>query len=151
MFAFKLTSPKTPRVFRRSLLHWYGRHGRDLPWRKTRDPYAIRVSESMLQQTQVSTAYPLLQRVAPPFPRFCLTARASENDVLRARQALGYYARARLFRLPRALSRSFRGRFPLSLEQMQQLRGIGKCTAHAVASLRSINQSHPRKLIRLVF
>src|SRR3954451_18545168 len=81
--------------FRRRLLSWYRRHGRDLPWRRTRDPYAILVSELMLQQTQVATVIPYYIRWLQRFPTFQALAAAPEADVLHAWQGLGYYARAR--------------------------------------------------------
>ena len=90
-----MTSPKNARAFRHSLLQWFRRHGRDLPWLCTRDPYAILVSELMLQQTQVSTVIACYNEWLRRFPDFPSLARASENDVLRAWQGLGYYTRAR--------------------------------------------------------
>jgi A/G-specific adenine glycosylase len=138
-----VTSPENVRAFRDSLLRWYRRHGRDLPWRRTRDPYAILVSEFMLQQTQVATVIPYYNQWLRRFPDFVSLARASENDVLRAWQGLGYYARARnLHAAARAVINRHRGRFPRSVEQMQQLPGIGKYTAHAVASF-AFSQSLP--------
>ena len=138
-----MMSPQNVRTFRRSLLKWFRRHGRDLPWRHTRDPYTILVSEFMLQQTQVATVMPYYQEWLHRFPDFGSLARASENDILRAWQGLGYYARARnLHATARAIVERHRGRFPRSLEQMQQLPGIGKYTAHAVASF-AFNQSVP--------
>src|SRR5439155_26423129 len=83
------------RTFRRNLRRWFKRRGRDLPWRRTRDPYAILVSEFMLQQTQVATVIPFYQRWLERFPDFATLARAKESDVLHAWQGLGYYARAR--------------------------------------------------------
>ncbi|PYK65081.1 MAG: A/G-specific adenine glycosylase, partial [Verrucomicrobia bacterium] len=76
--------PKTR--FRRALIHWYRLHGRDLSWRRTRDPYAILVSEFMLQQTQVATVIPYYSEWLRRFPDFAVLARTSENDVLRAWQ-----------------------------------------------------------------
>src|SRR2546423_9006928 len=90
-------SPRDAAAFRRRLLRWYRRHGRDLPWRRTRDPYAILVSEFMLQQTQVATVIPYYREWLRTFPNFASLALASENQVLRAWQGLGYYARARNF------------------------------------------------------
>ena len=81
--------------FRRSLHRWFRLRGRDLPWRRTRDPYAILVSEFMLQQTQVATVISYYQRWLDRFPDFAALARAKESDVLHAWQGLGYYARAR--------------------------------------------------------
>jgi A/G-specific adenine glycosylase len=130
-----VTSRKNADAFRRSLLQWFRRYGRDLPWRHTRDPYAILVSELMLQQTQVATVIPYYAGWLRRFPNFASLARASENDVLRAWQGLGYYARARnLHATARAVMDRHLGRFPRSVEQMQQLPGIGKYTAHAIAS-----------------
>jgi A/G-specific adenine glycosylase len=135
--------PKNIRAFRGPLLRWYRRHRRDLPWRETRDPYAILISEFMLQQTQVATVIPYYNEWLRCFPDFASLARASENDVLRAWQGLGYYARARnLHATARVVADRYRGHFPQSIEQMQQLPGIGKYTAHAVASF-ALNQSVP--------
>jgi len=138
-----VTSPKNARAFRRSLLQWFHRHGRDLPWRGTRNPYAVLVSELMLQQTQVSTVIPYYNEWFRRFPNFASLARASESDVLHAWQGLGYYGRARnLHATARTVVDRYRGRFPRSVEQMQQLPGIGKYTAHAVASF-AFDQSVP--------
>jgi A/G-specific adenine glycosylase len=138
-----VTSLENARAIHRSLLQWFRRHGRDLPWRSTRDPYAILVSELMLQQTQVSTVIAYYNEWLRRFPDFVSLARAPENDVLRAWQGLGYYSRARnLQATARTVVDRFWGRFPRSLEQMQQLPGIGKYTAHAVASF-AFDQSVP--------
>jgi len=138
-----VTSSTNVRAFQRALLRWYRRHGRDLPWRRTRDPYAILVSDFMLQQTQVATVIPYYNEWLRRCPDFVSLARASENDVLRVWQGLGYYARARnLHTAARAVINLYRGRFPRSVEQMQRLAGIGKYTAHAVASF-AFSQSLP--------
>jgi A/G-specific adenine glycosylase len=129
--------------FRRRLLSWYRRNGRDLPWRRTCDPYAILVSEFMLQQTQVATVIPYYHKWLRRFPDFASLARASENEVLRAWQGLGYYARARnLHATAKAVMDRHGGNFPQRIEQMRQLSGIGKYTAHAVASF-AFDQSVP--------
>ena len=134
---------KKPLAFRRSLFRWFRRHGRDLPWRRTREPYPILVSEFMLQQTQVATVIPYYNRWLCRFPDFASLARASENDVLHAWQGFGYYARARnLHATVRTVADQYRGQFPQTIEQMRQLPGIGKYTAHAVASF-AFNQSVP--------
>jgi A/G-specific adenine glycosylase len=136
-------SLETVRAFQRSLLHWYRRHGRDLPWRATRNPYEILVSEFMLQQTQVATVIPYYHRWLRTFPNFASLARASENQVLRAWQGLGYYARARnLHATAKIVMDRHGGQFPRATDQMQQLPGIGKYSAHAVASF-AFNQSVP--------
>src|SRR5436309_9991295 len=129
--------------FRRALTNWHRRHGRDLPWRGTRDPYAILVSEFMLQQTQVATVIPYYQKWLRTFPNFASLARASENEVLRAWQGLGYYARARnLHATAKTIMDRHGGNFPRGIDQMRQLSGIGKYTAHAVASF-AFDQSVP--------
>src|ERR1041384_2185989 len=118
-----------------SLLRWFRDHGRDLPWRRTRDPYAILVSEFMLQQTQVATVIPYHDEWLSRFSDFAALARASENDVLRGWQGLGYYARARNLRATaKTVMDRHCGGFPRSGEKMRRLPGIGKYTACAVAS-----------------
>src|SRR5215472_11941095 len=129
--------------FRRALSNWHRRHGRDLPWRGTRDPYAILVSEFMLQQTQVATVIPYYHKWLRRFPNFASLARASEDEVLRAWQGLGYYARARnLHATSRMVADRHGEQFPRAIAQMQQLPGIGRYTAYAVASF-AFNQSVP--------
>lgn len=129
--------------FRRALTNWFRRHGRELPWRQTRDPYAILVSEFMLQQTQVSTVIPYYDEWLCRFPDFASLARASENDVLHAWQGLGYYARARnLHATAKSVVSQYGGRLPSSVGEMRQLPGIGKYTARAVATF-AFNQSVP--------
>ena len=129
--------------FRRALTNWHRRHGRDLPWRGTRDPYAILISEFMLQQTQVATVIPYYHKWLCTFPDFASLARASESEVLRAWQGLGYYARARnLHATAKTVMDRHGGNFPRGIEQMRQLSGIGKYTAHAVASF-AFDQSVP--------
>src|SRR3984893_2665607 len=131
------------RAFQRALLGWYREHGRDLPWRRTRDPYPVLVSEFMLQQTQVGTVLPYYKNWRRRFPNFTALARASEAEVLHAWQGLGYYARARnLHSTAKQVVDRHGGRFPTSIEQMQLLPGVGKYTAHAVASF-AFDQSVP--------
>lgn len=127
----------TPRAasFRRSLLTWYRQHGRDLPWRRTRDPYAILVSEFMLQQTQVATVIPYYNEWMRRFPDFAALARASEQEVLHAWQGLGYYARARNLRATAiAVMETHGGNFPREVEAIRALPGIGHYTANAIAT-----------------
>jgi A/G-specific adenine glycosylase len=129
--------------FRRVLIRWYRKNGRNLPWRNTSDPYAILVSEFMLQQTQVATVLSYYNGWLRRFPNFATLARATENDVLHAWQGLGYYARARnLQATAKTIVDRHGGRFPKSIEQMRELPGIGKYTAHAVASF-AFDQSVP--------
>lgn len=121
--------------FRAALSRWYRKNGRDLPWRRTRDPYAILVSEFMLQQTQVAAVIPYYQRWLRRFPDFATLARASESDVLRAWQGLGYYRRARnLHAAAKIVIKNHGGRFPRALEQIKALPGVGPYTANAVAT-----------------
>jgi A/G-specific adenine glycosylase len=121
--------------FRQALLKWYGNNGRDLPWRHTRDPYRILISELMLQQTQVATVLPYYKEWFGRFPNFAALARASETEVLRAWQGLGYYARARnLYTTAKMIVDRHHGRFPIDVAEIQELPGIGKYTAHAVST-----------------
>jgi A/G-specific adenine glycosylase len=129
--------------FRRVLLSWYREHGRDLPWRRTNDPYAVLVSEFMLQQTQVATVIPYYHKWMQRFPDFATLAAASEHEVLHAWQGLGYYARARNLRATaRALMVEHGGRFPESSDAIRALPGIGRYTANAVATF-AFNRSVP--------
>ena len=121
--------------FRRRLLRWYRTNGRVLPWRQTRDPYRILVSEFMLQQTQVVTVLRYYKEWLRRFPNFAALARASEREVLHAWQGLGYYARAKnLLATASLVVGRHRGRFPKVIDTMQKLPGVGKYTAHAVAT-----------------
>ena len=125
--------PKTK--FRRALTNWYRHHGRDLPWRKTSKPYAILVSEFMLQQTQVATVLPYYDEWLRRFPDFDSLARASQSNVLHAWQGLGYYARARnLHAAAKIIARDHDGNFPRDVAQMRKLPGVGRYTANAVAT-----------------
>jgi len=121
---------------RSALLAWFRRHARPLPWRKSGDPYAIWVSEVMLQQTQVATVIPYYQRFLEAFPTVAELARASLERVLEVWSGLGYYRRARhLHQAAKELVRSFAGTFPEDYEQVRSLPGIGDYTARAVLSI----------------
>lgn len=120
--------------FTRKLLAWYSRNGRDLPWRSTRNPYAILVSEFMLQQTQVSRVLEYFPRFMARFPTIEKLARARPKAVMEEWDGLGYYARARnLHRLARVVSKTHRGRISDKPDELQQLPGVGRYTAGAVA------------------
>jgi A/G-specific adenine glycosylase len=122
-------------ILRQTLRQWYKSNARDLPWRRTHDPYAILVSEYMLQQTTVAAALPYYQRWMERFPNIFELARASEETVLRYWQGLGYYSRAKnLLRTAQYLVNRYRGRFPSSPKELEQLPGIGPYTAGAVAA-----------------
>jgi A/G-specific adenine glycosylase len=119
--------------FRRKLLAWYARAARDLPWRRTRDPYAIVVSEFMLQQTQVSRVSEYYPRFLERFPTIEHLARARPKAVMEAWDGLGYYARARnLHQLAKELS-AVSGQLSDDPEELVKLPGIGRYTAGAVA------------------
>jgi A/G-specific adenine glycosylase len=123
-------------AFRRALLGWYDRHRRDLPWRKTRDPYRIWLSEIMLQQTRVAAVLDHYRIFLERFPNVQALAAASEDDGLAAWSGLGYYRRARmLHRCAKELVQMHGGRFPQTAEDLQALPGIGRYTAAAIASI----------------
>lgn len=123
-----------PRL-RRRLLRWFRAHQRDLPWRKNRDPYSIWVSEIMLQQTQVATVIPYFLRFLQAFPSLAALAAASEQEVLRHWEGLGYYRRARsLHRAAQILAAEHGGQFPREVEVVRSLPGIGRYTAGAILS-----------------
>ncbi|MFL6583958.1 MAG: A/G-specific adenine glycosylase [Chthoniobacterales bacterium] len=120
--------------FRRALLAWYRQHGRhELPWRQTRDPYAILVSEVMLQQTQVATVRSYYIEWLRRFPSFAALAAAPESAVLHAWQGLGYYNRARnLHAAAKIIVSEHDGVFPI--ERAENLPGIGRYSANAIAT-----------------
>lgn len=122
--------------FRRRILAWFRGNARDLPWRRTRDPYAIWVSEIMLQQTQVVTVIGYFERFLAAFPSIADLAAADEQQVLRLWEGLGYYRRARqLHAAARVIVAEHQGRFPCDLQQIRALPGIGRYTAGAIASI----------------
>lgn len=121
---------------RSALLRWYRKHRRDLPWRRTRDPYAIWVSEIMLQQTRVETVIPFYHRFLERFPTAESLARAREADVLAAWSGLGYYRRAKNLHTGAArVVRDHGGAVPRSLAALRDLPGIGAYTAAAIGSI----------------
>src|SRR5271154_5142077 len=132
----KPSPTQTPwRSLRGKLAKWYGTAKRDLPWRRTTDPYAITVSEVMLQQTQVITVIPYYERWLRLFPTWEVLACAKEHDVIKAWEGLGYYRRARnLQALAKAITREG-GEMPRSEEGLRALPGIGPYTAAAVGSI----------------
>jgi A/G-specific adenine glycosylase len=128
--------------FARRLLAWYDRHRRELPWRmnektgRTPTPYEVMVSEAMLQQTQVATVIPYYGRFLKRFPTVDALAQASEQDVLRLWQGLGYYSRARnLQAAARRIANELGGEVPSTVDGLRTLPGIGRYTAGAVASI----------------
>jgi A/G-specific adenine glycosylase len=119
-----------------SILDWYHTAKRDLPWRNTDDPYAIWLSEVILQQTRVDQGLPYYQKFIENFPNVCDLASASEDEVLRLWQGLGYYSRARnLHKCAKIVKEEYKGKFPNQYSKLIKLPGIGKYTASAIASI----------------
>lgn len=118
---------------RRALTRWYESAKRDLPWRRTRDPYAIWISEIMLQQTRVAAVIPYYERFLIAFPNAAALARASETQVLAMWSGLGYYSRAR--NLQKAAKQIAASDFPADHASIHELAGVGDYTAAAVASI----------------
>lgn len=115
---------------------WYRSHGRDLPWRRTKNPYFIWVSEIMLQQTQVETVKPYYERFITELPTVEALAEADEQKVFKLWEGLGYYRRAaHLQEAARMVVSDFHGRFPDTYEELLKLKGIGMYTASAIASI----------------
>jgi A/G-specific adenine glycosylase len=120
----------------RMLLDWYERSARRLPWRGIHDPYATWISEIMLQQTRVETVIPYYQRWMQRFPTVHALAEASEQEVLKVWEGLGYYSRARnLHKAARIVMERYGGHFPSTLDELRALPGIGRYTAGAIASI----------------
>jgi A/G-specific adenine glycosylase len=131
------------RKIQRSMLRWFKKTARDLPWRRTHDPYAIWVSEIMLQQTQVATVIPYYHRFLKSFPTVRRLARADLSRVLKAWEGLGYYSRARnLHRAAQSVLNRFGGKIPDTLDDLLRLPGIGRYTAGAILSI-AFNRSTP--------
>lgn len=124
------------RALAKSLLAWFSAHARDLPWRRTRDLYAVWISEIMLQQTQVATVVGYFERFLAAFPTVRELADAEEAKVLRLWEGLGYYRRARqLHAAAKLIVREHSGEFPRSYEAVRALPGIGRYTAGAILSI----------------
>ena len=125
-----------PAPIRERLLAWFLKNRRDLPWRRTRDPYSIWVSEIMLQQTRVAVVVERYQAFLAQFPTLLALALAPEQDVLALWSGLGYYRRARmLHKAAQFLAEQRHGRLPLTAEELRTLPGIGPYTAAAIASI----------------
>ena len=130
-----LTGPALSR-FRKQLLSWFAHSQRDLPWRRTKDPYRIWLSEIMLQQTRVAAAIPYYERFLERFPNVTTLAEAPEEEVLRYWAGLGYYSRARnLQKAARQIVAKHQSRFPDTSENALALAGIGSYTAAAILSI----------------
>jgi A/G-specific adenine glycosylase len=119
-----------------TLLEWYQRNARDLPWRRTRDPYAIWVAEIMLQQTRVETVLPYYRRWMGRFPEPRVLAEASSDDIMSAWEGLGYYRRAHLMqRAAKKILTDHNGEIPRSQESLRHLPGVGEYTAAAIGAI----------------
>ncbi len=126
----------TKESFQRTLLSWYRRHRRNLPWRTSRDPYRIWIAEVMLQQTRIVAVLPYYKKFLEQFPSVRQLALAPEQEVLRAWSGLGYYSRARHLRAAaQEIVSRHKGQFPSAPEAARELPGIGRYTAAAVLSI----------------
>ncbi|MBQ3961530.1 MAG: A/G-specific adenine glycosylase, partial [Muribaculaceae bacterium] len=123
----------TENHFTSTLLRWYENHGRDLPWRHTTDPYPIWLSEVILQQTRIAQGIAYWEHFMEQFPTVESLAAASEDEVLRLWQGLGYYSRARNLHAA-AKQIVALGGFPKSYEEIRRLKGVGDYTAAAIAA-----------------
>ena len=131
-----MTRARRTRAVRKLLPPWFAKRGRDLPWRRTRDPYAIWVSEIMLQQTRVSAVESYYRRFLRKFPDVGALARAPLDDVLKAWEGLGYYSRARnLHRAAGVVLERHGGQLPAAAPDLRKLPGVGRYTAGAIASI----------------
>lgn len=139
----ELPAPNWRRAARQRLLAWFERNARDLPWRRTRDPYHVWVSEIMLQQTQVATVVDYFNRFIAAFPTIAALAAADEQAVLRLWEGLGYYRRARgLHRAAVVVVDEHGGVFPREMAAVRRLPGIGRYTAGAILSI-AFEDPHP--------
>jgi len=131
------TSNTSPHTFSQRIIKWYQRHGRkNLPWQMQRTPYSVWISEIMLQQTQVATVIPYFRRFMEKFPDIETLAGASVDDVLALWTGLGYYSRARnLHCAALQVVNEFSGEFPKTIDELQQLPGVGRSTAGAIRAL----------------
>ncbi len=121
--------------FSQKIIHWYSANKRSLPWRNTTDPYKIWLSEIMLQQTRVAQGMPYYERFIEHFPTVHDLANASEEEVLKLWQGLGYYSRARnLHATAKLISEKYNGQFPDNYKGLLELKGVGDYTASAIAS-----------------
>ena len=130
-------------ALQKNLLQWFSRNARPLPWRKQYRPYEVWVSEIMLQQTQVETALPYFRRWMKAFPSIRTLAESDEKKVLKLWQGLGYYSRARnIHESARLIMKKYRGVFPDDYDTILSLKGIGRYSAGAIASI-AFNQERP--------
>ncbi len=152
-----LVKTRREAVFVHRLLRWYRRHGRDLPWRRTRDPYRILVSEVMLQQTQVERVVPKYREFLRRYPSIRHLARAQAQEVRELWSPLGYNLRPlRLWETANAILRRYNGRIPDCRERLLSLKGIGPYTAGAVLAFAygrrvPVLETNVRRVLQRVF
>lgn len=128
--------------FSKTLTYWYSEYKRNLPWRGTKDPYLIWLSEIIMQQTQIRQGLPYYKAFLARFPRVFDLAAADENEVLKLWQGLGYYSRARnLHFTARYVANELNGEFPKTYKELLKLKGVGDYTASAIASI-CYNEAH---------
>jgi len=128
--------PQAKKIFSEKILEWYTAHRRDLPWRNTKDPYKVWVSEIILQQTRVDQGLPYYKKFIKAFPNVKALANAKQQEVLRLWQGLGYYSRARnMHRCAGQVAYLHQGKFPRQAEALKKLSGIGDYTAAAISSI----------------
>lgn len=121
--------------FADEITHWYQLHKRDLPWRQSTDPYVIWLSEIILQQTRVDQGKPYFYRFLEKYPDVSAFANATEEEILKLWQGLGYYSRARnMLKTAQFIQREFNGNFPGQYSELIKLKGVGEYTAAAIAS-----------------
>ena len=132
----EMWSAEKIQAFRKALLDWYDKEKRDLPWRRTSDPYSIWVSEIMLQQTRVDTVIPYYHNFLDKFPDIAALAAAPEDAILKAWEGLGYYSRVKnMQKAAQQIVADYSGVFPKNPQEIAKLKGIGPYTAGAVSSI----------------
>ena len=132
----EMWSAEKIQAFRKALLDWYDKEKRDLPWRRTSDPYSIWVSEIMLQQTRVDTVIPYYHNFLDKFPDIAALAAAPEDAILKAWEGLGYYSRVKnMQKAAQQIVAEYGGVFPEDPQEIAKLKGIGPYTAGAVSSI----------------
>ena len=129
--------------FSQTIIRWYNKNKRDLPWRHTKDPYKIWLSEIIMQQTRVQQGLPYYETFVKKFPTVHHLAKAKEDVIMKIWQGLGYYSRARnLHHSAKFISKNLKGVFPNEFPEIKKLKGIGDYTAAAIASF-AFNKPHP--------
>ncbi|AYW48362.1 A/G-specific adenine glycosylase [Tetragenococcus osmophilus] len=132
----KMWDEQTIQAFQTTLLNWYHRNKRNLPWRADTDPYKVWISEIMLQQTRVDTVIDYYYRFMEEFPTIKALAQADEEKLLKVWQGLGYYSRARNLKVAaNQIQEEFDGKFPNTVKEIRSLKGIGPYTAGAISSI----------------